>query len=98
MNTIVIDGEVYVLPGPLSQARGLRVPDLLIAFDVDPEARARHNAYVTSEQDQQPDFVLEVGSPSTSRIDIWNKPGDYAALRACGHKESSDHGTGELSS
>ena len=78
--TTVIDGEVYVSPGPLSQIKGLRAPDLLIAFDADPEACARHNAYVISEQGKPPDFVLEVGSPSTGRIDVEDKPGDYAAL------------------
>ena len=78
--TTVIDGEVYVSPGPLSQVKGLRAPDLLIAFDADPEACARHNAYVISEQGKPPDFVLEVGSPSTGRIDVRDKPGDYAAL------------------
>ena len=53
---------------------------MLIAFDADPEACARRNAYVISEQGKPPDLVMEVASPSTGRIDVRDKPADYAAL------------------
>ena len=79
-DTTVIDGEVYVAPDSLSSIKGLRAPDMLIAFDADPEACARRNAYVIAEQGKPPDFVLEVGSPSTGHIDVQDKPADYAAL------------------
>ncbi|MXZ26160.1 MAG: Uma2 family endonuclease [Caldilineaceae bacterium SB0665_bin_21] len=52
-------------------------PDILIAFDADPEVCARHNAYIFAEQG--PDFVLEVASRSTGHIDVEDKPADYAA-------------------
>ena len=52
----------------------------MIAFDVDPEACYRSNAYIISEQGKPPDFVLEVASRSTGRIDVRDKPADYAAL------------------
>ena len=78
--TTVIDGKVYIAPNSLSEIKGLRAPDLLIAFDADPEACARRNAYVISEQGKPPDLVMEVASPSTGRIDVRDKPADYAAL------------------
>ena len=65
---------------PLSEIKGLRAPDMLIAFNADPDACARRNAYVISEQGKPPDFVMEVASSSTGRIDVRDKPADYAAL------------------
>ena len=79
-DTTLIGAELYISPGPFSNVKGLRAPDLLIAFNVDPEAYHRSNAYVISEQGKPPDFVLEVASPSTGRVDVRDKPADYAAL------------------
>ncbi len=78
--TTLIGAELYISQGPVTTTKGLRAPDLLIAFDVDPEAYLRHNAYVISEQGKPPDFVLEVASHSTGRIDVRDKPAAYAAL------------------
>ena len=78
--TTVIDGKIYIAPHPLSKIKGLRAPDMLIAFNADPDACARRNAYVISEQGKPPDLVMEVASPSTGRIDVRDKPADYAAL------------------
>ena len=78
--TTLIAAELYISLAPLSNVKGLRAPDLLIAFDVDPEACDRSNAYVISEQGKPPDFVLEVASRSTGRVDVRDKPADYAAL------------------
>ena len=79
-DTTLITAELYIAPEPRSGIKGLRVPDLLIAFDVNPEACHRSNAYIISEQGKPPDFVLEVASRSTGRIDVRDKPADYAAL------------------
>ena len=79
-DTTLIAAELYIAPEPGLGVKGLRAPDLLIAFDVDPEAYHRSNAYIISEQGKPPDFVLEVASRSTGRIDIRDKPADYAAL------------------
>ena len=79
-DTTLITAELYIAPEPRSGIKGLRVPDLMIAFDVDPEACYRSNAYIISEQGKPPDFVLEVASRSTGRIDVRDKPADYAAL------------------
>ena len=79
-DTTLIAAELYIAPEPRSGIKGLRAPDLLIAFDVDPDAYHRSNAYIISEQGKPPDFVLEVASRSTGRIDVRDKPADYAAL------------------
>ena len=65
------------LPGDMT---GIRYPDMMIAFDADPEAYDRSNGYIISEQGKPPDFVLEIGSPSTGRVDVEEKRDDYAAL------------------
>ena len=78
--TTLIGAELYISPGPVTATKGLRAPDLLIAFDVDPEAYVQSNAYVISEQGKSPDFVLEVASESTGHIDVRDKPAAYAAL------------------
>ena len=79
-DTTLIAAELYIAPEPGSGIKGLRAPDLLIAFGVDPDAYHRSNAYIISEQGKPPDFVLEVASRSTGRIDVRDKPADYAAL------------------
>ncbi|MYA05375.1 MAG: hypothetical protein F4Y37_12305 [Caldilineaceae bacterium SB0664_bin_22] len=65
-DTTVIDGTAYGSPDSLPSIKGLRAPNILIAFA--PEACARRNAYIIAEQ-APPDFVLEVASCSTGHID-----------------------------
>ena len=65
---------------PLPSGAALRLPDLLIAFDVDPAAYRARNGYLIEEQGKAPDFVLEVASPSTASKDIGEKRADYEAL------------------
>ena len=65
---------------PTRNMAGIRYPDLLVAFGVDPAAYRRRNAYVISDQGKPPDFVMEIASPSTGRIDATTKRNDYAAL------------------
>ena len=57
-----------------------RIPDLLIAFEVDPAAYRASNGYIIEEQGKPPDFVLEIASRSTASEDIGPKRDDYAAL------------------
>lgn len=78
--TTLLGGDLYLAPAPPGDMTGIRYPDMLIAFDVDPEAYHRRNGYVISEQGKPPDFVLEIGSPSTGRVDVQEKRNDYAAL------------------
>ena len=81
--TTIVTGELYTAQVPIaemSDLRGLRYPDLMIAFNADIEAFERSNAYVISEQGKPPDFVLEVVSRSSRRRDFVDKRIAYAAL------------------
>ena len=79
-DTTLIVGERYLALRPTRDLTGVRYPDLLIAFDVDPTAYYHTNAYVISEQGKPPDFLLEIASRATVHIDTGEKREDYAAL------------------
>ena len=55
-------------------------PDLLIAFNVEPETYRENNGYIISEQGKPPDFVLEIASRSTGQHDVVDKRPAYAGL------------------
>ena len=79
----LVTAERYVSMMPerrLPSGRARRVPDLLIAFGVDPEAYRLNNGYIVQEQGKPPDFVLEVASRSTGAEDTGPKRADYEAL------------------
>ncbi len=60
---------------------GKRVaPDCYVAFGVDVESIRRFNNYRVWEVGKAPDFILEIGSPSTASNDIGPKRGLYASL------------------
>ena len=80
LDTTLVTAELYISRSPRSGRRERRRPDLLVAFDVDPEAYYRSNGYVISEQGKPPDFVLEVASESTAERDLGAKRDDYAAF------------------
>ena len=80
-NTI-IDAEHYISPIPTRHLAGVVYPDLLIAFDADPETLEENNAYIISEQGKPPDFILEVASKSTRAADRTTKRDAYARLEA----------------
>ena len=79
-NTIV-DAEHYISRIPTRDMTGIVYPDLLIAFDANPDALDRSNAYVISEQGKPPDFVLEVASRSSRTFDRTTKRAIYAGLK-----------------
>ena len=79
-DTTLVAGDRYMALAPTRNMAGIRYPDLLVAFGVDPAAYRRRNAYVISDQGKPPDFVMEIASPSTGRIDATTKRNDYAAL------------------
>ena len=56
------------------------VPDLYLAFGVDAEAIRPRKIYLPWEVGKPPDWVLEVSSESTSRVDVNRKPGIYAQI------------------
>ena len=79
-DTTLVAGEHYISAAPTRDMAGLRYPDLLIAFGVNPAAYYRSNAYIIAEQGKPPDFVLEIASRSTGGADTGAKRYDYAAL------------------
>ena len=79
-DTTLVAGEHYLAPFPTRDMAGIKFPDLMIAFNVNPEAYYRSNAYIISEQGKPPDFVLEIASRATGRADVLEKPAAYAAL------------------
>ena len=82
-DTTLVTAERYITMVPeqrLPSGRTRRVPDLLIAFDVDPALYRDNNGYIVQAQGKPPDFVLEVASRSTGSEDTGPKRDDYAAL------------------
>jgi len=79
-DTTIVAGEHYVALAPTTDMKGLRYPDLLIAFNANPAAYRESNAYVISEQGKPPDFILEIVSPSSRRRDRVIKRQAYADL------------------
>ena len=58
-------------------------PDCYVALELSEDALAsieRNNVYLLWEVGKAPDFVLEIGSPSTSRADLGSKRDLYAEL------------------
>ena len=76
--TTVIGAELFLVAHRGYRPR--RVPDLLIALDADPFLYDEQNGYIISDQGKPPDFVLEVASPSTAKIDTVDKRREYAEL------------------
>ena len=80
--TTMVRGDLYLTELPFTEAEqeGHRYPDLMIAFGVDPQIVNRHNGYVIAYWGKPPEFVLEVASVNTARIDHGAKRGDYSAM------------------
>jgi hypothetical protein len=79
-DTTLVAGDRYMVVRPTRSLSGSRYPDLLVAFDADPVAYKESNGYIIDEQGKPPDFVLEIASRRTGRIDVVDKRNDYAAL------------------
>ena len=80
LKTTVHNSGRYISPLVTGDSTGLFAPDLLVAFNADPENFRERNGYIISEQGKPPDFVLEIASAYTGNLDITVKPGAYAAL------------------
>ena len=74
----LISGEGYLCWEASGSTAGWLVPDCIVVFGVDPYAIRARNGYVINEVGKTPDFVLEVGSRSTGRIDDTTKRDGYA--------------------
>ena len=62
-----------------SQRRGILIPDLIVAFDVNVEQVIDQWGFAIEDQGKPPDFVMEVASPHTYRNDIGPKREGYQA-------------------
>ena len=79
--TLVMGGRyLTVLPFSDEEQEGHRYPDLMIAFGIDPQVADAHNGYVISYWNKPPDFVLEIVSVNSVRVDQVDKRPDYAAM------------------
>ena len=79
-DTTLVEADRWIIAEPGTFQDLARYPDLLVAFDADPELYEASNGYIVSEQGKPPDFVLEVASPSTASTDTGSKLDDYATL------------------
>ena len=75
--TTIVSGEKYVTA---QRGAEMRYPDLLVAFNVDPQAYRETNGYVISEQGKPPDLALEIASEGTGHIDVGEKREFYRRL------------------
>ena len=75
-DTTLVYGELPV-GNTLSIRLGLRIPDLIIAFDCDPARAIDRQGYDIDEQGKPPDFALEIASKTTGRVDYTDKRVDY---------------------
>ncbi len=76
--TTLVLGEVPVGWLPTGDRRLALIPDLIVAFDVDPAAIIRANGYSIDAIGKPPDFTLEVASPTTGVRDYTFKRTRYA--------------------
>ena len=76
---VLVGGGGYLCPDRRN-VRRCPVPDLLVAFGVDPEHITETRGYVISEVGKPPDFVLEVASTTTWRRDYGEKRSIYAGM------------------
>ena len=74
---VFVSGEGYVCHDTRDRS-GWLVPDLVVAFGVDPPSIHDRNGYVISEVGKPPDFVLEIASESTGVEDYTRKREGYA--------------------
>jgi Uma2 family endonuclease len=79
--TTLVFTDKFIALVPYSGPADLRRnPDLAIAFNANRDAFLRSNGYIISEQGKPPDFVLEIASRSTARIDVGQKREDYELM------------------
>ena len=79
-DTTIITSEVAAALMLTADRVGVRYPDLLIAFNVNPAANRARKGYLIPEQGKPPDFVLEVASKTTGEHDETDKRESYARM------------------
>lgn len=74
--TTLVYGEVPICGGG-GFRQGIRLPNLIIAFDCDPERVIARRGYDVAEQGKPPNFAFEIASKTTGRVDWTEKRIDY---------------------
>ena len=77
--TTIVLGEVPV-GWNVRRRRGIRIPDLTVAFNVNRAKVIDDDGFSIDEHGKPPDFVLEVASRNTAENDYTVKRVDYAAF------------------
>ena len=77
-DTTVVIGQVPIGWNIHTRREVIRVPDLLIALNVDRALVIAEMGYSIDEHGKAPDFALELASPNTARNDERGKRIDYA--------------------
>ena len=76
---VVIGGDVFIYYVERN-SRLTVAPDCFVVMGVSEESFLRNNTYLLWEVGKAPDFVLEIGSPSTGGNDLGDKRDLYASL------------------
>ena len=76
---VVIGGDVFIYYVE-GNPRLTVAPDCFVVIGVSEESFLRNDSYLLWEVGKAPDFVLEIGSPSTWRNDLGSKRDLYAGL------------------
>ena len=74
--TTVAGCEIPLSPS-LRVRQDLRIPDLMVSYNADPDLLIEQKGYAIDAQGTPPDFVLEVASPTTGVSDYTEKRSDY---------------------
>ena len=75
--TTIVSGERYIRAVPGGPRR---YPDLMVAFNADPDLYETNNGCVVSLQSKPPDLVLEIASRRTGHVDTGVKVDFHAGL------------------
>lgn len=84
--TTLVTFDEFLSPAPFAELRETKgsgdvfYPDMMIAFDVDPQVVADRNGYAISDHGKAPDLVMAIASGSTIARDESRKREGYAAL------------------
>ena len=76
---VFIDTDTHICYDP-SNLNVRVAPDVYVAFGVDNEAIRPRRIYLPWEVGKVPDWVLEIASESTRRVDLNRKPAIYASI------------------
>lgn len=80
--TTIVEADKHLIPEERVPRKGRRYPDLLVAFDADPQLFQRNNGYIIDNQGKPPDFILEIASQSNRETDQTTKREYYASMGA----------------